>query len=142
LITCGLQGLLPPLVSPEIARDYVYVDDVTEAYVLAASREVADPGAVYNVGTGVQTSLCEVVEIARRLMAISAEPLWGSMPNRQWDTHVWVADNAKIRRELGWQPRFTFEAGLRETVEWFRQHPELLRFCQGKAVSAAEARRT
>jgi UDP-glucose 4-epimerase len=128
LITRGLSGALPPLVNPEVARDYVHVDDVSEAYIRAASHPTSEPGAVFNVGTGEQTSLCQAVAIARRLMAIPAEPSWGSMPNRQWDTHVWVADPAKIMRELGWHPRFSFAEGLRETTEWFRQHSELLKF--------------
>src|SRR5438445_622100 len=80
---------------------------------LAVTRAAAGAGAVYNVGTGVQTSLREVVDIAKRVLAIRAEPQWGSMPNRRWDTTVWVADNRKLREELAWQPAFTFEAGFR-----------------------------
>lgn len=139
LITSGLQGRLPPLVNPDTARDYVYVDEMSDAYILAASRHVAEPGAVYNAGTGIQTSLRQVVEIARRVIGIHAEPSWGSMPNRKWDTDVWVADNDKIRRELGWRPRFTIEEGFRKTVEWFHQHPQLLKFYQ-KTLPAAASR--
>ena len=137
LITSGLQGQLPPLANPETARDYIYVDDVSEAYILAASRQLADSGAIYNVGTGVQTSLRDVVEIARRLLSIPAKPLWNSMPNRQWDTDVWVAENTTIRRELGWQPRFTLEEGFGKTIEWLRQHPQLLKFYEKTLPAAA-----
>jgi nucleoside-diphosphate-sugar epimerase len=94
---------------------------------------------VYNAGTGTQTSLRQVVEIARRVIGIHAEPSWGSMPNRKWDTDVWVADNAKIRRELGWRPRFTIEEGFRKTVEWFHQHPQFLKFYE-KTLPAAASR--
>lgn len=123
LIRQGLKGTLPPLVNPETARDFVYAEDVCEAYLLAASRPGQEPGAVYNVGTGVQTTLREVVGVARRAMDIRAEPAWGSMPPRQWDTGVWVADSRKIREALGWRPRHTFEEGFRETVAWFRDDP-------------------
>jgi UDP-glucose 4-epimerase len=142
LIACGSRGDLPPLVNPEVARDYVYVDDVSEACVLAAASPTGERGAVFNVGTGVQTSLSEVVEIARGVMGVSKEPSWGSMPNRQWDTDVWVADKTKIERELGWQSRFTFEDGFRETVKWFRRHPEMLKFYEEKATIPANAART
>ena len=127
LIVRGLNGKLPPLVNPETARDFVYVDDVVEAYLLAATQSSFEEyGAVYNVGSGIQTTLREVVEVARRVMNIEDEPEWGSMPARQWDTQVWVSDNSKIRNELGWQPRFTLEQGLRATINWLKENPAFL----------------
>lgn len=122
LIRHGLKGELPPLVNPDVAHDYVYVEDVVEAYLLAATKPGLEQGPVYNVGTGIQTSLRKVVEVARRVMGITVEPKWDSMPNRHWDTIVWVADNRKIRETLGWQPRYSLEEGFRLTMEWFRQH--------------------
>jgi UDP-glucose 4-epimerase len=123
LIRHGLGGGLPPLVNPDIARDYVYTNDVDDAYLLAASTQ-APRGAVYNVGTGVQTTLREVVDVARRTLAIPAEPQWGTMPDRKWDTSVWVANPARIGRELGWQPRVPFDEGFRKMADWLREHRE------------------
>jgi nucleoside-diphosphate-sugar epimerase len=117
LIRLGLEGKLPPLVNPNTAHDYVHADDVVEAFLLAAEPG-GDPGAIYNVGTGVQTSLEEAVRVARRLMDIESEPQWGSMPGKIWDTNCWVCDNAKILTELGWKPRLSFEEGLRKTIDW------------------------
>lgn len=123
LIRCGLAGKLPPLVHPEVARDYVSVEDVCRAYGLAAApRPGADPGAVYNVGTGTQTSVRQAVEIARRVLDVACEPEWSSMPDRGWDTHTWVADVRKIERDLGWRPKDTFEVGFQRMVEWCRAH--------------------
>lgn len=121
LITHGLAGGFPPLANPDIARDYVHVDDVVDAYFLAAEPgKTSEAGPVYNVGTGVQTSLADAVAVAKTVLAIAEEPEWGSMDNRGWDTTVWVANPEKIKRELGWQPRFDFERGFAETVHWFR----------------------
>jgi UDP-glucose 4-epimerase len=120
LVINGLQGKLPPMANPEIARDYVYVDDVSDAYLLAATRPGQEPGAVYNVGTGVQTSLREVVEVARRVMDIAAVPDWGSMPDRAWDTDAWVSNNRAIQNALGWRPGYTFESGFRQMVNWLK----------------------
>ena len=101
----GLDGDLPPLVDPDVARDYVHVDDVCEAYRLAAASHLApEPGSVYNGGTGIQTKLREVVDVARRALPIAVEPRWGSMPRRGWDTGVWLSDSRRIRAELGWHP--------------------------------------
>lgn len=128
LIVKGLRKQLPKLASPGVARDFVYVDDVSEAYISAATSPGQEPGAIYNVGTGVQTSLADAVEAARRLLAIAEEPEWDTMANRLWDTSVWVADIRKIRSALGWVPRRTFEEGFRLTVDWLRRRPSLLRF--------------
>jgi dolichol-phosphate mannosyltransferase len=125
LILRGLQGELPPLVSPDVAHDFVYVDDVIDAFLLAAGSEEARPGAVFNVGSGTQTTLAEVVSVARRLLGIQAEPKWGSMDPRAWDTSVWIADIRRISRELGWIPRHSFEQGFSSQAEWLRNNPHL-----------------
>lgn len=128
LILKGLHNELPSLVDPEIARDLVYVDDVIDAYLMAAAAQTVARGSVYNVGTGVQATLQEIVTVARKVLKIEQKPEWGSMPNRQWDTTVWLSDNRKIRRELGWHPHYTFEKGFRTMVDWFQQTAGILAF--------------
>jgi len=128
LIVQGLKGALPKLASPHVARDYVYIDDVVEAFLAAATQTTEETANVYNLGTAKQTSLREVVDVARQVMKIAANPVWSSMPNRQWDTDRWVAENTRIQKELQWQPRVSFEEGLRKTIDWFCEHPKLLKF--------------
>ena len=123
-IRYGLKGEFPPLANPDVAHDFIYVEDAVDAYLLAAAKPSQEPGAVYNVGTGIQTSLRTVVDAARQAMGIAALPKWGSMPNRNWDTNIWIADSRKIRQCLGWQPRYSFAEGFLLTVEWFRQHAD------------------
>jgi nucleoside-diphosphate-sugar epimerase len=123
LILHGLRGTLPPLVGPDVAHDYVHVADVVDALLLAASTTGQETGAVYNVGSGVQTSLQDVVDVVQRVMHIAAQPAWGSMPNRQWDTTHWVADTTRIGAALGWRPRISFEEGFGAMVGWFLRNP-------------------
>jgi nucleoside-diphosphate-sugar epimerase len=125
LIVHGLGGALPPLTRPETARDWVYVEDVCDAYVRAATRPDVPPGAVLNVGSGVQTSLRDVVEVARQVLGIAQVPRWGAMRDRAWDTSTWVADPRAIATTLGWQARTSLAEGLRRTVEWLRARPAL-----------------
>jgi dolichol-phosphate mannosyltransferase len=125
LILKGLENTLPPLVNPEVARDFVYVDDVIQAYLLAATVPDQEPAAIYNVGTGVQTTLRRVVEVASETLRISSEPEWASMPDRIWDTDTWVSDNRLIREQLGWKPAYTFEQGFHRMAEWFRSNPRM-----------------
>lgn len=125
LVLHGLRGTYPPLASPEIARDYVYIDDAIEAYLRAVGVPNQEAGAVYNVGTGVQTTLRQVVRLAGKLFPYQGAPVWGSMADRQWDTTVWVADNRRIRHALGWEPAYTLEAGLRAFRDWMEANPSL-----------------
>ena len=134
LVLHALDGRLPPLVSPQIARDFVYVEDVTHAFLRAA--EGAAPGSVYNVGSGIQTSLEHAVGAVRRVFGVTAEPAWDSMGARSWDTTVWVADVRKIGDDLAWRPRYSFEDGLRELAAWFADVPPEIR--ERYAVRAAE----
>jgi nucleoside-diphosphate-sugar epimerase len=127
LIVNGLEGRLPPLVNPKIGRDFVYVADATAAYLLAATAELNDPGAVYNIGSGIQTSIAEIVETARRSLSINEEPAWGSMQDRIWDTDTWICDNRLAVEKLGWRPNHSFGDGFRKMVDWFRENPEIMR---------------
>ena len=128
LILRGLKGELPSLVNPDITRDFVYVDDVVEAYLLAATRNNQELGAIYNVGTGVHTTIRKVVNLAQRVLEIKTNAKWGSMEDRMWDTRIWVSDNRKIQSELNWSPQCTFEQGFCQMIKWFRDNNAIRNF--------------
>ena len=119
LLMHALGGELPRLADPASAHDFVYVDDVIDAFVLAAQSPLAG-GQVFNVSSGVSTSLATLVETVRALLGVEAQPRWHSFPPRPWDTTTWAGDNRRIRDQLGWQPRHTLRQGLGKTAEWLR----------------------
>ena len=125
LVVHGLRGTFPPLVSPRTARDFVYVDDVVDALMLAAEDMAGEPGAIYNVGTGIQTTIGDAVETAIRVMSIAGRPAWETMTARVWDTDTWVADVRKSRNVLGWSARRSFEEGLRRMLDWLIGDPAM-----------------
>lgn len=125
LVARGLEGQLPPLVAPETPRDFISTRDVDRAFLLAAQRTDVPRGSVFNIGSGRQTVLREVVEIAREQLGISAEPEWGSEPQRHWDTAVWVADPRLARDQLGWVAEDDVATGFAALADWMREHPEL-----------------
>ena len=140
LIVRGLRGELPSLVDPTVARDFVYTEDVCSAYLAAAADSDAPAGAIFNVGTGRQSTLQSLVDIVRRLLGVAEEPTWGSMPSRSWDTSTWVADISAARQELNWTPGRSLEAGLAETVKWFRSNPSMLALYEER-INATSASR-
>lgn len=121
LLRAALAGGWPPLAAPTVVRDYVYVGDVIDAYMVAASTP--NRSTIYNVASGVQTSLAEIVRTAAALFSVSVAPRWGDYPNRAWDTRVWVGNPALIRSELGWVATTSLEEGLTQSAQWLRANP-------------------
>ncbi|MFA5392867.1 MAG: GDP-mannose 4,6-dehydratase [Candidatus Ratteibacteria bacterium] len=112
------------LVSPEISRDYIYVDDVVNAY-LRIDRLKNFAGEVFNIGTGVQSSINNAIEVAATVTGKTADFKWGEMKLRAWDTTKWVADISKARRLLGWSPEIDLKKGLSLTWKWFKTNRSL-----------------
>jgi nucleoside-diphosphate-sugar epimerase len=112
----------------------VYVDDVVNAYLLAAAHPKPLAGGVFNVGSGVQTTLAEVVDIARQQFPIVGEPEWGTMADRSWDTDVWVSDTSLARRTLGWEPAVSLADGLARFARWLDASDELRAFYASRAA--------
>lgn len=128
LILHGLNGRLPPLVSQDTARDFVHVDDAVEAILRVAASSAIPAGTIYNVASGVQTSIKQLVDIAIRQLQIAEPPVWGSMASRKWDTDVWVGAPEALSTAIGWSPLLNVETGLRRTIDWFRNDPRWLAF--------------
>jgi dolichol-phosphate mannosyltransferase len=122
IILKGLRGTLPPLVDPSVARDFIYVDDVSRAFAaIAAAPDAAD---IYNVGSGMQTTIGELVDIAKATFAISEAPAWGSMGNRSWDTGTWVANVERIQLDTGWTPQVS--DGIARMATWLQADHSML----------------
>jgi nucleoside-diphosphate-sugar epimerase len=115
----ALRGETIRLTRPGIRRDFVFVDDVVEALVLAASSP-AVAGETFNVGTGRETANEEVVATLADVLGLELDVEVGAFDAYPWDTGTWEADNRKARRLLGWEPRHGLADGLRATVEWAR----------------------
>jgi dolichol-phosphate mannosyltransferase len=125
LVRKALERDYPELVNPNISRDFLYVDDAVEAFLdVALKLEPEHYGESYNVGTGRKTTIAECAALVRELFSVPAEPAF-SMPNRDWDVSDWYADIAKVRTQIGWEPRIAFREGLLKTADWIRSLPDL-----------------
>jgi nucleoside-diphosphate-sugar epimerase len=126
LLVAASRGRLPPLAQPETARDFVYVDDVVDAFLAAVAAPIDEPGAVLNVCTGVQTTLRNLVDVCRAEFGIDAPAEWGTLPARPWDTSSWVGDPSRAARDLGWTSAIDVRQGARRFVEWLQHRQDLL----------------
>jgi UDP-glucose 4-epimerase len=97
-------------------RDYIHVRDVASAFVLTAE---AGQAGTYNVGTGVERSVLELLDLLERAAGISLERRFE--PLRPGELTRSALDASRLRRDVGWQADTAFEAGLRETFDWYAQ---------------------
>jgi nucleoside-diphosphate-sugar epimerase len=112
------------LVSPNIARDWIYVDDVVNAYLLV-NKFNKYGGEVFNIGTGIQKTIKEVVESAVETTGEKTIFKWKEMKNRIWDTDYWVADTSKTAKLLKWSPKVDLAQGLLLTWKWLKNNLHL-----------------
>jgi UDP-glucose-4-epimerase GalE len=103
-------------------RDYIHVDDLAEAHLLALERLEPGKGLCYNLGTGRGYSVREMIRMAEEVTGKRVPVQEG--PRRQGDPPVLVASSDKVQRELGWRPRYTELRPIVETAwNWHRSHP-------------------
>ena len=104
-------------------RDYIHIEDLGRAHLMAL--EAARPGEhrVYNLGNGAGFSVLEVVEAARRVTGRRIEAI--EAPRRAGDPPALVASSDKIRKELGWKPeKPELDAMISDAWAWMRAHPD------------------
>lgn len=103
-------------------RDYIHIEDLGRAHLLAI--EAAKPGEhrVYNLGNGEGFSVREVVEAARKVTGREIKAV--EAPRRAGDPAVLVASSALIQRELGWKPeKSSLETMISDAWNWMQGHP-------------------
>ncbi len=139
LLTRGREGGFPQLVNPKISRDFVFIDDVCAAFerVVDQASSLA-PGDVFNIGTGVCTTLEDIVGRVRSLYRIAEEPAWGSMADRKWDHRDWYSNPEKAKTILGWSATTPLDSGLSATSRWMDEHPSAVKAAEANMVTGAK----
>lgn len=117
-ITAVLDGRRPTINgNAEISRDFVYIDDVVQANLLAA-RASSPSGLTCNIACGLRTSLRELLEAICLAAGRDVDPIFG--PARPGDIQHSLADIAVARRELGYDAAVTLKEGIARVLESFR----------------------
>jgi len=111
-----LRGEKPTIFgSGDKTRDYTHVSDVVAANLLAMER---GNNAIYNIGTGVETSDREMFDTLAKVLGYSGNPLYA--PVRTGEIYRIYLDATKARKELGWQARLSLKEGLAQTVSYYQ----------------------
>ena len=119
-ITSALTGKKLNFTKGEQTRDFVFVSDIVEGYMKAATVEDAK-GKIINLGAGKEYKVKYVVKKILELMGTSAEANFGAIPERKGEIQSYLPNISLANSLLKWQPRVSLEEGLRKTIEWYSE---------------------
>jgi UDP-glucose 4-epimerase len=102
-----------------VVRDFFYVEDLADAIRVAALDEAAR--GVFNIGSGVGVSLKDLLNVVQADIDVDFEICYE--PGRAFDVKEIYLDIAKVKMELGWEPKTSMSAGLRKTWDFIRSNP-------------------
>jgi CDP-glucose 4,6-dehydratase len=127
-VTAALDGRAPVLRSdgsPE--RDLLYVEDAARAYLAVAEavERGEGRGEAFNAGGERPYSVLEIVETIARVAGTGVEPEILGAGNPEGEIARQYVDSTRLRELTGWRPEVSLEEGVRRTIEWYREHPEV-----------------
>lgn len=113
--------------SPNSVRDFIFVEDVMEAYLKTVENSVAISGEIINISGGKQYSVKEVVKKIADIWNEKTGIEWFSYANKRTEPIRWQGDISKAEKKIGWLPRHSLDEGLKITAAWFEKNIELYR---------------
>lgn len=100
--------------------DFTYIDDTINGVILATEQCEKHDGEVFNIAFGKGTTLVSLAESIKELTKSTSEIVMA--PPRLGEVTYYVADISKAKKMLGFDPKVSFEDGIRRTVDWYARH--------------------
>ncbi|HEV8287175.1 MAG TPA: NAD-dependent epimerase/dehydratase family protein [Chitinophagaceae bacterium] len=123
IIEKGIKKEYPPLVQPDISRDFVYIDDAIYATLLAANADFSIIGGQsINIASNKKTTIRDIAKTAKEIFDIPGEPVWGDFPNRKWDLKEWYGNASLAKKILNWEATTGLKEGLTKTYHWQKKY--------------------
>lgn len=122
LISSALAGTPISLTSPSVSRDFIFVDDVVTLLLETARNANERRGGIFNCGTGVRTTIGDVVSFILKETHSKSPVRWGSFRDVSYDSEHWQADMTKTFSHFSWRPTVSLEEGLRRTIAHYKTH--------------------
>ena len=127
IIEKGMIKQYPPLVQPDISRDFVYIDDAIYATLLSANANFSIIGGrSINIASNKKTTIRDIALAAKEIFNIPGEPEWGDFPNRKWDLKEWYGNAGLAKEILNWEATTDLKEGLIKTYRWQKEYSKPL----------------
>jgi len=123
IITQALKGNKIILGSTHTKRDFTYVDDTVNGFIMAAKTEDV-LGQVFNLGTGQEISILEICELVSKILGkkLTIETDELRIRPEKSEVQELLSDNNFAKEKLNWYPKYNLEEGLRQTIQWISDH--------------------
>ena len=119
------SGHTVQMTSGEQIRDYIYIDDLIDAYVLASIVPLKNKVEIINIGSGKGIAMKDLaLIISKQLGAINDLLQFGALPYRLDEMMCLIANVDKAKSLLGWGPKVPIEKGIEHTIKWYSQNLE------------------
>ncbi len=119
VITSCLKNKSIRLVSDNQRRDFLYVKDMTRAFLLAGLSSNCN-GEIINVCSGKQYLITKTAQKIIKLIGNPVKIKKQAYPSRRWDTNYWLGNRQKAKKLLNWEPKYSLEAGLIKSINWHK----------------------
>lgn len=113
------------LTNPDAVRDYIFIEDIIELFLEAKDKADDFKGEIFNVGTGKEHKISEVVDLIIKMINPGYKIKWEVASTRLWESKKWEANMTKTFSAFNWRPRYSLEEGLKKTIEWFIKNKDL-----------------
>lgn len=122
----ALEGISVNVSSPVYVRDFIFIEDVINAYISATNIK-HNLGEIYNIGSGKQHAVEDIVRLILEITQSKSNVQWGAVKKqaRYIEPETWQADISKTKKILRWEPKNSIESGLGKTVQWFKKNKNL-----------------
>lgn len=111
--------------NPFEVRDYIFVEDVIDAYLLCMKKAQYLSGEIFNIGSGKQTIIKDVIRLLSAELKSKSMICLNNNPVLNSNATLWQADIEKAKKQLGWYPKKTLIQALKETISWFKKQAYL-----------------
>ena len=120
IIRAAEDGNFPPFANAATTRDFIYIDDVIDAFLSAGVRVRGDAsGHSISICSGKPTTMVELSEVVAQNFGIQESPVFGSM-TRKWDLAEWFGDPEQASELLDWRAKTSLAQGLSATADWYQ----------------------
>lgn len=124
IISC-LKNKNPEVSAPDYVRDFIFIEDVIDAYIKVIENKDRVKGEILNIASGRQYSVAEAVNEIIKFTGNVPGPQWGKSPKYCIEPEIWQADISKAERLLNWKPKYDLGRGLKRTIDWFQENSSL-----------------
>lgn len=122
VFTQAFQNKSIKLTNPIAVRDYIFVNDVIDAYLCAVKVAKKNNGTVFNIGSSQQISIYDTANQVLKATNSKSKILFSRPKKTEKESDEWEADISLAAKKLKWRPRNSFESAIKATATWFKKN--------------------